>query len=125
LVFSEEKGGAGDAGQGVEEPGVVGGIGIEFAVEIVRGDSPESLKDLSGGDLEDDVREFILIAGEKHFQGELLLSAEFIEPPVFALPVEEAASFPFGDVVLREVFPIRAKLFEDLGVRCSVFQHSI
>ena len=123
FVFGEMERGAAEAGEGVEQTSVVGGIRVEFAIEVVGRDFSEGLEDLGGGNLEDDVREFGLAAGKKHVESELLLGAEFFEPLVFALPVGEAALFPFGDVVFGKTFCFRAEFLEDVFVGRAVIEH--
>ena len=55
VIFAEDERFAADAGNGVEKPSEVGGIGVEFSREIGRGDAAKHLEDLRDGDLENDL----------------------------------------------------------------------
>ena len=73
--------------------------------------------------MQDDVRQFGFVVGEEELQGELLLGFEFGLPFIFALPIEEAALLPVGEVVEGKVFAVLAEFFANGATGEAILHH--
>ena len=115
VVFSEEQGFAVEAGQGVEEADVVGGIAGDGA-------GFEGAKDFGEGELDEGFLE--LVAGAEFGQvgGGFAQGAQFGAPVLFAEVVLVAALAPLREVVGLEVFGLPAQVPDDLGVSVALVE---
>jgi hypothetical protein len=126
IVLAKDKGLAADAGNRIEQPGKMCGVGVEFAVEVFGRDMPKRLEHLRNGNLEYDLVDFGFALVLEQLETELLLGTNFFEPLLIMTPfVETAAGAPFGDVMFCETLAIGAEFFDNVVIAHAVLEHAI